>query len=212
MSVTSVKITTERGRLLYTITPNAFPATRYNVRRDEEDGLTEYVQDPETSSVLLRLSNEEGILFYFTFAMRQTQSTHATTAAEPMRPISSVITDTTIQSLTFISASTPKELDSLVTREFNVNPNIHKHSAVDLVGDYSTAGNPVESFDWSWKWKPPKQDRDRGNGWRNTCSVRMEIVKTSVRRPRLNRCSSSNTINERIGSRLFSHFLSGCKV
>ena len=136
--------------------------------------MTEYIQDPENPasalpSFLLRLSNEEGILFYFTFAMRQ-HGTDATTAAEPTRPTSSMLVDTSINSLTFLSASTSKELGSLVTREFNVNPNIHKHAAVELVGDYTTGGNPVEQFEWSWRWKPSKQERDRGNGWRNTCS------------------------------------------
>jgi len=174
LCITTLKITTEKGKLLYTITPNAFPATRYNVRRDEEDTVIEYIQDPETSasalpSFLLRLSNEEGIIFYFTFAMRQ--STNASTAAESTRPTSSMIADTSINSLTFLSASTTKELESLVTREFNVNPNLHKHSAVELVGDYSTGGKPVEHFEWSWRWKKPKHERDRGNGWRNTCSV-----------------------------------------
>jgi Arf-GAP/SH3 domain/ANK repeat/PH domain-containing protein len=85
--------------------------------------------------------------------------------------MSTSIADTIINSLTFIFASTPRDLDALITREFNSNPNIHKHSNVDLVGDYSTGGEQIASFEWSWKYRPPKQDRDKGNGWRNTCSV-----------------------------------------
>jgi len=146
------------------------------VRREADDEANvEYVQDPDVAaglppSFLLRLNNDDDIIFYFTFTMRQTQSAVPSTA-ENNRPTSSLITDTIINSLTFMFASTPKELDTLVTREFNANPNIHKHGNVDLVGDYTTGGNQIEQFEWSWKWRTPKKERDRGGGWRNTCSV-----------------------------------------
>lgn len=55
-------------------------------------------------------------------------------------------------------------------REFHADPNLHKNSNVELVGDYSTGGSPSVRFDWSWKWRPPKTTEDRGGGWRNTCS------------------------------------------
>ena len=55
-------------------------------------------------------------------------------------------------------------------REFRADPNLHKNSNVELVGDYSTGGSPSVRFDWSWKWRPPKPTEDRGGGWRNTCS------------------------------------------
>lgn len=171
VSVTSVKITNARNRVLYTIVPNAFPATRLSVRRDlEDEAPVEYIQDPDTSSgnapnFLLRLNNDEDIHFYFTFCMRQGQTTPAS-AAEQATAI-----DTAINSLTFIFSSTTKELDTLVTREFNADPNLHKNPNVDLVGDYSTAGSPVQQFEWAWKWRPPKQEKDRGGGWRTSCSV-----------------------------------------
>jgi len=111
--------------------------------------------------------------------MRQAQNA-APNTSEHSRPTSSYIADTIINSLTFIFASTPKELDTLVTREFNANPNIHKHGNVDLVGDYTTGGNQVEQFEWSWKWRAPKQERDRGGGWRNTCSVRENAARKEV--------------------------------
>lgn len=58
-----------------------------------------------------------------------------------------------------------------MTREFHADPNLHKNSNVELVGDFSTGGSPSVSFEWSWKWKPPRPIEDRGGGWRNTCSV-----------------------------------------
>lgn len=78
--------------------------------------------------------------------------------------------DTFINGLTFAFASNNKELDNLVTREFRADPNLHKNSNVELVGDYSTGGSASVRFDWSWKWRPPKIIEDRGGGWRNACS------------------------------------------
>jgi Arf-GAP with SH3 domain, ANK repeat and PH domain-containing protein len=57
-----------------------------------------------------------------------------------------------------------------VTREFHADPNLHKNSNVELVGDFSTGGSASVTFEWSWKWKPPKSAEDRGGGWRNCCS------------------------------------------
>lgn len=69
-----------------------------------------------------------------------------------------------------------------MTREFHADPNLHKNANVELVGDYSTAGNPSLQFDWSWRWRPPKLLEDRVNGWRNTCS----FVEYDQRAHRLN--------------------------
>lgn len=77
--------------------------------------------------------------------------------------------DTFINGLTFAFASNAKELDNLITKEFRADPNLHKNANVELVGDYSTGGNPSARFDWSWKWRPPKPMEDKGGGWRNTC-------------------------------------------
>lgn len=145
--------------------------------------MVEYIQDPDVAaglppSFLLRLNSDDDIIFYFTFAMRQTSS--ATSNSPEQNRMSAAILDTVINSLTFVFASTPKELDTLVTREFNANPNIHKHENVELVGDYTTGGRQVEHFEWSWKWRPPKLERDRGGGWRNTCSVRCSNICEEV--------------------------------
>jgi Arf-GAP/SH3 domain/ANK repeat/PH domain-containing protein len=79
--------------------------------------------------------------------------------------------DTAVNGLTYVSASTPREVENLVTLEFHADPNLHKNANVQLVGDYTTGGSQSVSFEWSWKWRPPKPVEDRGGGWRNTCSV-----------------------------------------
>lgn len=78
--------------------------------------------------------------------------------------------DTFVNGLTFAFASNNRDLDNLVIREFHADPNLHKNSNVELVGDFSTNGSPSVRFDWSWKWRPPKIPEDKGGGWRNTCS------------------------------------------
>lgn len=100
--------------------------------------------------------------------MRQAAST-SSLLASPDTVFAGI--DTVINSLTFILASNPRELDTLLTREFNADPNLHRNPNVDLVGDYSTAGNASEEFEWAWRWRPPKSAEDKGGGWRNTCSV-----------------------------------------
>lgn len=82
-----------------------------------------------------------------------------------------MISDTAINGLTYVYASTPREVENLVTREFHADPNLHKNSNVELVGDITTGGSPSVSLEWSWKWKPPKNTEDKGGGWRNACSV-----------------------------------------
>ena len=96
--------------------------------------------------------------------MRQTQQT---TDAGPQA------FDTSISGLTYAYGSTTRELENLVTREFHADPNLHKNSNVELVGDYSTSGTPSVSFEWTWKWKAPRTSEDKGGGWRNSCSVRI---------------------------------------
>ena len=74
--------------------------------------------------------------------------------------------DTFINGLTFVFASSSRELDNLVTREFHANPNLHKNPQVELVGDYTTGGSSSVSFQWAWKFTPPKTNECRGGGWR----------------------------------------------
>lgn len=96
--------------------------------------------------------------------------------------------DTFINGLTFAFASSGKDLDNLVTREFHADPNLHKNSNVELVGDISTGGSASVQFEWTWKWRPPKLAEDKGGGWRNICSLmeydqrahRLETLATFV--------------------------------
>ncbi|KAF2499646.1 centaurin-beta-2 [Lophium mytilinum] len=178
LSVTNLTIMNSRGRTLLNISPNAFPATRYGAKRDfGDDGIVDYVQDPDSNvstgppTFLIRLPNDEELVFGFTFVARQSQgSPSAYNTNNNSTVAASGPTDVTINGLTFVQGSTIRELDNLVTREFHANPNLHKNPNVELVGDYSTGGHPSVQFQWSWKWKPPKPQEDRGGGWRNSCS------------------------------------------
>ena len=120
---------------------------------------------------LLRLSNEDELIFNFTFILRQTQTGNV--AGSTVNGVSTSlpeVVDTVLTGLTFAHASNSKELDNLITREFHANPNLQNNSNVQLIGNYSTEGTPSVSFDWTWKWKPPKVTEDKGGGWRNSCS------------------------------------------
>ena len=208
MTISSLNITNSRRKVLLNIVPNAFPATKVTARRDiGDDSVVEYIQvrpqetlstyacilislylkDPDPGSSLsgpafiLRLNNDDEINFNFTFVVRQGQS-----AASTINGASSLPIDTFVNGLTYVFASNSKELENLVTREFHADPNLHKNSNVQLVGDYSTGGSPSVQFYWSWKWRPPKGIEDKGGGWRNSCS----FVEYDQRAHRLNTLAS----------------------
>ncbi|KAF1984494.1 ArfGap-domain-containing protein [Aulographum hederae CBS 113979] len=170
-SIAALQITNSRRRVLLNLTPNAFPASRYVAKKGiGDDSVVDYIQDPESSSsgppsFLLRLNNDDELNFTFTFVARQGRPPGSDSADNPV--------DTVINGLTLVFAPTPKDIDNLVTREFHADPNLHKNSNVQLVGDtgdYSTDGSQSVQFQWTWKWKPPKPAEDRGGGWRNCCS------------------------------------------
>ncbi|KAI0175692.1 centaurin beta [Hypoxylon sp. FL1284] len=160
LSIASLVITCPRKRTSTTIVPNAFPATRAAATRSAGDSsLVEFIQDPEPSATpnfLLKFSNDDELVFNFTFIIRQDEGGSGF--------------DTQINGLTYVYASSTRELENLVTREFHADPNLHKNANVELVGDYATGGSPSVTFEWSWKWKPPKVTEDAGGGWRNVCS------------------------------------------
>ncbi|KAL8695456.1 MAG: hypothetical protein Q9218_000034 [Villophora microphyllina] len=167
-SIASLVITNARRKVLLSLKPNAFPASRVIAKRElPDESPIEYIQDPEPVSTtsppsfLLRLNNEDELFFNFSFIVRQGDSTVQN---------SPVPIDTIINGLTFAFASSGKDLDNLVTREFHADPNLHKNSNVELVGDISTGGTPSVQLDWTWKWRPPKAVEDKGGGWRNICS------------------------------------------
>ncbi|KAI1409809.1 centaurin beta [Hypoxylon sp. FL1857] len=160
LSIASLVINCPRKRTSITIVPNSFPATRATATRSSSDSsLVEFVQDTESSTTpnfLLKLNNDDELVFNFTFVVRQEEGGAGV--------------DTQINNLTYVYASTNRELENLVTREFHADPNLHKNANVELVGDYSTGGSPSVAFEWTWKWKPPKPSEDGGGGWRNVCS------------------------------------------
>ncbi|KAH7162777.1 hypothetical protein B0J13DRAFT_19132 [Dactylonectria estremocensis] len=195
LSITSLVITNPRKRSSVNIVPNAFPATKISVHRPAGDSTNiDYIQDPDPPhpngppTFLLKLSNDDELIFTFTFVLRQSQGAIPASVDSQPLPL-----DTNISGLTFVNASTPKEVENLVTREFHADPNLHKNPNVALVGDYSTGGSPSVSFEWTWKWKPPRMTEDRGGGWRNACS----FVEYDSRAHRLHTLAS------------FSYFVSG---
>jgi Arf-GAP/SH3 domain/ANK repeat/PH domain-containing protein len=118
---------------------------------------------------ILKLNNDDELTFKFTFVIRQTNQ--ITPGNNGAQDTACGLVDTVVNGLTYVSASTAKEVETLVTREFHADPNLHKNANVQLVGDYSTGGSQSVSFEWSWKWRPPKPTEDRSGGWRNNCSV-----------------------------------------
>ncbi|KAK3329012.1 hypothetical protein B0H66DRAFT_10069 [Apodospora peruviana] len=179
LSISSVAISSPRKRSSVNIFPNAYPATRVSASRPlGENSPIEFVQDTEVvpsagPAFLLKLASDDELIFTFTFIIRQSQ--------EP-----SGATDTHINGLTFVYASTARDVENLVTREFHADPNLHKNANVELVGDYSTEGHSSVSFEWTWRWKPPKNTEDKGGGWKNACS----FVEYDQRAHRLNTLAS----------------------
>ncbi|KAH6691309.1 PH domain-containing protein [Plectosphaerella plurivora] len=189
LTISSLVISNPRLRSSIQITPNGFPATRVVASRLAGDSAPlEFIQDPEVTpsnpvpSFMLKLSNDDELVFTFTFVVRQNQQiTEAATAPE-----APALVDTQINGLTYVYSSTSRDVENLVTREFHADPNLHKNSNVELVGDFATGGSPSVTFEWTWKWKPPKNIEDRGGGWRNAVS----FVEYDPRAHRLNTLAS----------------------
>ncbi|KAI9781389.1 MAG: hypothetical protein M1839_005983 [Geoglossum umbratile] len=192
LSLASLSITNSRRRTLLNIVPNSFPSTRVIAKRDVgDDSVVEYIQDPDPAGVspafLLRLSNDDELNFNFTFVIRQSYNPQPNSSVA----IGTAVTtgpanNTVINGLTYVFATNQREIENLVTREFHADPNLHKNSNVQLVGDFTTGGDSAVQFDWSWKWRPPKSQEDKGSGWRNSCS----LVEYDQRAHRLNTLAS----------------------
>jgi len=186
-SITTLTISNGRKRVVLNIASNAYPATRLTARKDLGDETPiQFIQDPEAQvpSFLVRLDLEDELDFRFKFVSRQVSVT--TTTSAPAAPQGTAAADTAITGLTFAYASNAKELDTLITREFHADPNLHKNSNVHLVGDYATNGHSAIEYEWSWKWRPPRSSEDRGGGWRNNCS----FLEYDSRAHRLNTLAS----------------------
>ncbi|KAI9797005.1 MAG: hypothetical protein M1833_005838 [Piccolia ochrophora] len=196
LSIASLTVTNSRKRTLLNITPNSFPSTRVSVKRDTgDDTVVDFIQDPETSAsssltappFLLRLNNDEELNLDFVFHIRQSKTTQTGLPGVGGTIVgTSGSAETVINGLTFAYASNTRDLDNLVTREFHADPNLHKNSNVQLLGDYSTSGSPSVQATWSWTWRPPKPMEDRGGGWRNVCS----FLEYDQRAHRLNTLAS----------------------
>ncbi|KAI9745476.1 MAG: hypothetical protein M1818_001010 [Claussenomyces sp. TS43310] len=178
-TISKLIITNSKRQVVLTVDPNGFPATRVSATRDSSAGdhrVVEYVQDPEPPAsaaspvFLLKLNNEEELTFHFDIVIRQAQQNLSQPASNGFPPQPSRFVDTAINGLTYVSASTPKEVENLVTLEFHADPNLHKNPNVQHIGDRTTAGNRSIKVAWSLPWRPPKAVEDRGGGWRNTCS------------------------------------------
>ncbi|KAH7328769.1 hypothetical protein B0I35DRAFT_486785 [Stachybotrys elegans] len=177
LTLSGLSVTQPRRRTTLNVVPNAFPATRVSASKNSGDGSpVEFVQDSETitpgapPNFLLKLSNDDELIFTFTFILRQSTTVQSPPPSTASTDSSPAPVDTNISGLTFVYASNAREVENLVTREFHADPNLHKNANVALVGDYSTNGTPSVTFEWTWKWKPPKAQEDKGGGWRNSCS------------------------------------------
>ncbi|EXJ78532.1 hypothetical protein A1O1_08933 [Capronia coronata CBS 617.96] len=182
--INSVVISNSRGRVLLTVAPNGYPASRLIGKPDATDYRPiSYIQDPDSPALVFlpRLDLEDELDFRFIFVSRQNS---APLPATPSTATAAV--DTTINGLTFAYAPNGKELDTLVTREFHADPNLHKNSNVQFIGDFGTNGSPSVTYEWNWRWKPPKPYEDRGGGWRNCCS----FLEYDSRAHRLNTLAS----------------------
>ncbi|KAA8576366.1 hypothetical protein EYC84_006499 [Monilinia fructicola] len=79
LTISSLSITNQRRKTLLNVVPNGFPATRVSAIRDLGDSsVVEYVQDPDTlpgaaPNFLLKVNNDEELIFNFTFIIRQSQ-------------------------------------------------------------------------------------------------------------------------------------------
>ncbi|CAG8477971.1 8965_t:CDS:2 [Ambispora gerdemannii] len=116
--------------------------------------LLEFTQDPELQSkapnkFLLKLSKDKRFELKFKFRVGE----NSTNTEE-------------LKGLTFINATNEKELARILTVEFNVDPNLHRHANVALLGDFTPKQEEIE---WTWKWVPPHTMDESHHGWRNHC-------------------------------------------
>ncbi|ETI29177.1 hypothetical protein G647_01630 [Cladophialophora carrionii CBS 160.54] len=183
-SISSIVVSNGRRKVLLSIAPNAYPATRLIGKPDSSDYKPiSYIQDPDASalSFLPRLDLEDELDIRFTFVTRQNSGPLPATPSTTTPALDAAVTG-----LTFAYAHNAKELDTLVTREFHADPNLHKNSNVQFIGDFGTRGSPSVSYEWTWRWKPPKPQEDKGGGWRSCCS----FLEYDSRAHRLNTLAS----------------------
>ncbi|CAG8725977.1 18864_t:CDS:2, partial [Racocetra fulgida] len=116
--------------------------------------LLEFTQDPNVKSIspnkfLLKLAKDKCLELKFKFSIGETDGNKAY-----------------IKGLTFINVASEKELERIVTVEFNDDPNLHKHPKVSLVGNYESDGIKPLEMEWNWMWSAPHNmdEVHRGTG------------------------------------------------
>ncbi|CAG8706765.1 11747_t:CDS:2, partial [Dentiscutata heterogama] len=119
--------------------------------------LLEFTQDPNVKSIspnkfLLKLAKDKCLELKFKFNIGEADGNN-----------------TYVKGLTFINVASEKELERIVTVEFNDDPNLHKHPKVTLVGNYESNGIKPLEMEWSWMWSAPHNMDEVHRGWRNYC-------------------------------------------
>ncbi|ODV91640.1 hypothetical protein CANCADRAFT_16356, partial [Tortispora caseinolytica NRRL Y-17796] len=135
-------------------TNDSSPATMVTAKREAKYGLVEFVQDVDAHGVaplLLKVYKGGPLKMQFHFTISQIDGA-----------------DTSLSGLTFIHASSVKDIDNIVNRDFRQNPNMHTYPNARLLGDYSTNGQPSFKFIWEWTWTPYTTINTRYHGWRNS--------------------------------------------
>ncbi|KAK9456010.1 hypothetical protein V1511DRAFT_520914 [Dipodascopsis uninucleata] len=153
-TISKLSITDVNGNPIVTLLPDERDPRMIYAAKDESTGLIEYVQDFDphsTSPILLKLSNDLGLLFRFTIKING--------GKDDIGPING---------LTFLNAGNNRALDLLMTKELHSDPNIQKKDNVTFIGDYAADSDSIE-FEWVWRWRPPNDIHESYNGWRNTC-------------------------------------------
>ncbi|RIB12559.1 hypothetical protein C2G38_2200324 [Gigaspora rosea] len=105
--------------------------------------LLEFTQDPNVKSIspnkfLLKLAKDKCLELKFKFSIGKGDGNK-----------------TYVKGLTFINVASEKELERIVTVEFNDDPNLHKHPKVTLVGNYESDGIKPLEMEWTWRWSAP---------------------------------------------------------
>ncbi|CAG8734416.1 7352_t:CDS:2, partial [Racocetra persica] len=145
--------------------------------------LLEFTQDPNVKSIspnkfLLKLAKDKCLELKFKFSIGETDGNKSY-----------------VKGLTFINVASEKELERIVTVEFNDDPNstgrcldniinelmkmcqpyeklylrLHKHPKVSLVGNYESDGIKPLEMEWNWMWSAPHNMDEVHRGWRNYC-------------------------------------------
>ncbi|KAK9458797.1 uncharacterized protein V1516DRAFT_643472 [Lipomyces oligophaga] len=153
-SISEILISDADSRPLARVLPLKPNDYHYIIVRNESAPMIEFVQDITTTSlstVLLKLHATRGLMFTFSVVLNKSE-----------------LENFDIAGLTFMAASNGRQLDTMLTKELQFDPNIQNRSNVKFIGDYSSSKSS-KVLEWSWTWQPPHDFVDQFNGWRNSC-------------------------------------------